>query len=292
MRELFATIEKASTTKATVLISGETGTGKELVARAIHYASDRAAAPFVPVNCGGIPEGLLERELFGHVKGAFTGATETRAGFFQTANGGTLFLDEISETSSAMQVKLLRVLQEHEVCLIGDTKPLRLDLRVVAATNKGLSSLAERDRFRQDLYYRLAVITIEVPPLRARNGDVGELVRHFAGKAELELDRPAPTFSSEALEALSAYDWPGNVRELENLVQRVCVMNDGGRVEVSDLPSPMRFTLHAAQNLDRSLAQVERDHVQAVLDHVGGNKSEAARILQISRKTLRDKLKE
>jgi len=291
MQALYRAMRKAAATPVTALITGETGTGKELVARAIHYSSPRATAPFVPVNCGGIPEGLLERELFGHLRGSFTGATETRAGFFQTANGGTLLLDEISETSPQMQVKLLRVIQEKEVCMIGDTRPFPLDVRIVAATNKSLLELVRRDAFREDLYYRLAVLLIDVPPLRDRGEDVLRLGRYFAEKFARQVDREPPQLSEEAAAALQAYDWPGNVRELENLVQRVLVMHEGPVVELSDLPAHMRFSVSRPEGAHRSLRDVERAHIQRVLDSVEGNKSEAARILGITRKTLREKLK-
>lgn len=236
MQRLFELIRRAAATPVTVLISGETGTGKELVARAIHYQSARHSAPFVAVNCGSVPEGLLERELFGHLKGAFTGATETRAGFFETADGGTLFLDEISETSAAMQVRLLRVLQEREVCLVGDTRPRRIDVRVVAASNKPLADLVSRERFREDLYYRLAILPIDVPPLRDRGDDVLLLLQYFVDKFTTEFGLPPARLSDRALTALRSYDWPGNVRELENMVQRLLVMATDRKIDVADLP--------------------------------------------------------
>ncbi len=291
MQNVFRAIGKAAATPATVLITGESGTGKELVARAIHYNSPRASAPFVPVNCGGIPESLLESELFGHVKGAFTGAIETRAGFFQTADGGTIFLDEISETSFAMQVKLLRVLQDKEVCMVGDTRTRKVDVRIVAATNKDLQSLVKKELFRQDLFFRLSVITIAVPPLRERGNDVLILARHFAHKFAREMGKPTFRFSDDALNALKNYDWPGNVRELENVVQRLVVMTDGDIVGISDLPSPMRFSAPRQKGLHRTLADVEIDHIHNVLASVNGNKTRAAEILGIDRKTLREKLK-
>jgi len=291
MRRLYQAVRRAATTPVTVLVTGETGTGKELVARAIHYSSPRSTAPFVPVNCGGIPENLLERELFGHLKGSFTDATETRAGFFQTANGGTIFLDEISETSTQMQVKLLRVLQEKEVCMVGDTRPFPLDIRIVAATNAALPDLVHKGTFREDLYYRLAVLLIDVPPLRDREDDIGRLARHFAAKLSTQLDREPPHFTEEATVALRAYTWPGNVRELENLVQRILVMSDGPVIDVSDLPAHMRFSVPLPERaVQRPLREVELEHIQAVLQSVDGNKSEAARILGITRKTLRNKL--
>jgi len=284
-------IQKAGTTPATVLITGESGTGKELVARAIHYDSSRASAPFVPINCGGIPEALLESELFGHVWGNVTGATETRAGFFQTAERGSIFLDEISETSLGMQVKLLRVLQDKQVGMVGDSRTRKVDIRILAATNKDLQTLVEKQLFRQDLFFRLSVITITVPPLRQRGNDVLILAHHFAIKYAKESGKPPLRFSDNALNALMNYDWPGNVRELENVVQRLVVMTDSDTVSATDLPSPMRFSAPRHSGLDRSLAEVEREHIRNVLASVGGNKTRAAELLNIDRKTLREKLK-
>lgn len=283
-------ISKAALTSATVLISGESGTGKELVARAIHYRSKRAAAPFVPVNCGAIPEELLESELFGHIKGAFTGATETRAGFFQTADGGTIFLDEISETSLSMQVKLLRVLQDKEVCMIGSTRTRKVDVRILASTNKDLSALVKKGLFREDLFYRINVIMVDLPPLREREDDIFLLIRHFAKKFAEELGRPAPMFSDGALQVLRKYHWPGNVRELENIVQRLIVMTDGDIIDVPDLPSLMRFSARQTVTLNRTLAEVEAEYIRSVLLSVNNNKTSAAKILGIDRKTLREKL--
>ncbi len=291
IRRVLAAIQKAGTTPATVLITGESGTGKELVARAIHYNSSRASAPFVPINCGGIPEALLESELFGHVRGAFTGATETRAGFFQTAERGSIFLDEIGETSLAMQVKLLRVLQDKEVGMVGDTRTRKVDIRVLAATNKDLKTLIRKQVFREDLFFRLSVITITLPPLRKRGNDVLILARHFATKYAKESGKKPLHFSESALKALMNYDWPGNVRELENAVQRLVVMTDGDTVAATDLPSPMRFTAPRHAGLDRTLAEAEREHIRNVLASVGGNKTRAAELLSIDRKTLREKLK-
>jgi two-component system response regulator HydG len=291
MKRVLAAVTKAATTSATVLVSGESGTGKELVARAIHYSSPRASAPFVPINCGGIPEGLLESELFGYVRGAFTGATETRAGFFQTAEGGTVFLDEISETSASMQVKLLRVLQDREVCMVGDTRVRKVDVRVIAATNKDLLSLVQKNVFREDLFFRLNVITITIPPLRERGDDALRLASHFAAKYAREFGRPVPRFSEAALRVIADYYWPGNVRELENFVQRIVVMSEHECIDVADLPAHMRFSAAREAGLNRSLAEVEAEHVKNVLASVDGNKSRAAEILGIDRKTLRDKLK-
>jgi len=291
MQKVFSAVAKAAPTAATVLISGESGTGKELIARAIHYNSPRASAPFVPVNCAAIPETLLESELFGYMKGAFTGANETRAGFFQTADGGTIFLDEISATTTAAQVKLLRVLQEREVCMVGSTRPRKVDIRVLAATNKELEGLVKKDLFREDLYFRLNVLTISLPPLRERGHDVLLLIRHLATKFARELGRSEPHFSDEALQVLRDYHWPGNVRELENVIQRLVVMNDAALIEVADLPSLMRFSALRGVGLHRTLAEVETEHVRNVLASVNGNRTRAAQILGIDRKTLREKLK-
>ncbi len=291
MQKIFDEINKAASTPATVLISGESGTGKELVARGIHYNSARASAPFVPVNCGGIPEGLLESELFGHVKGSFTGATVSRAGFFQTADGGTIFLDEISETSLAMQVKLLRVLQDKEVYMVGSSKPYKVDVRILAATNKDLVQLIEKGTFREDLFFRLNVINIDIPPLRERGDDIPLLINYFSSKFAKEMGKPVPRYSDNASEVLKNYYWPGNVRELENVIQRIVVMSEDEFVEVPDLPSLMRFSALREKGLNRSLAEVEIEYIRNVLVSVGGNKTKAAQILGIDRKTLREKLK-
>jgi DNA-binding NtrC family response regulator len=291
MRPVFRAIAKAAKSSATVFISGESGTGKELVARAIHYGGPRASAPFVAVNCGAIPETLLESELFGYVKGAFTGATESRAGFFQTADGGSIFLDEISETSPAMQVKLLRVLQDKEICMVGASKPRKVEVRIVASTNRDSASLVEKGVLREDLFYRLNVIPIAIPPLRQRGDDILLLVNHFARKFTDDSGKPPITFSESALRALREHSWPGNVRELENVVQSVIVMAEADVVEVSDLPALMRFSALRESGVDRTLAEVEMQHIRNVLASCGGNRTNAARILGIDRKTLREKLK-
>ena len=291
MREVFIAICKASSASATVLITGESGTGKELAARAIHYSSVRPSAPFVPVNCGGIPEGLLESELFGHVKGSFTGATESRAGFFHAADGGTIFLDEISDMSLAMQVKLLRVLQDKEVCMVGSNRTRKVDVRILAATNKDLQGLVKKGLFREDLFYRLNVITIIIPPLRERGDDILLLAHHFLTQFAAESGKATPRFSDEALQSLRSYNWPGNVRELENVIQRLVVMTDGDLIEVPDLPSLMRFSALRNTGFTRTLAEVESEYITNVLASVDGNKTRAAEILGIDRKTLREKLK-
>lgn len=291
MQKVFSAIAKAASTSATTLIIGESGTGKELVARAIHYNSPRNSAPFVPVNCGAIPEELLESELFGHLKGAFTGATETRAGFFQTADGGTIFLDEISETSLPMQVKLLRVLQDKEVYMVGSPRPRKVDVRILASTNKDLLNLVEKGLFREDLFFRLNVIMIEIPSLREREKDIFLLTHYFATKFSEELGKANLRFSENAFSVLKNYHWPGNVRELENVVQRLVVMTEGDLIEVPDLPSLMRFSALQKTGLNRTLVEVEAEYIRNVLASVEGNKTRAAEILGIDRKTLREKLR-
>jgi DNA-binding NtrC family response regulator len=291
MQQVYGKIAKAARSSATVLITGESGTGKELVARAIHYGGPRAASSFIAVNCGGIPEGLLESELFGYVKGAFTGAVETRAGFFQAADGGTIFLDEVGETSVAMQVKLLRVLQDKEVCMVGSTRAQPVDARILAATNKNLAAMVQKGLFREDLYYRLNVVPIELPPLRERGDDVLLLLNHFAAKFAAEAERPVPQFTDAALNLLRRNSWSGNVRALENAIQGLLVMVDGDTIDVPDLPPLMRCAEPRDSGFDRSLADVEAEHIRGVLAAVDGNKTRAAEILGIDRKTLREKLR-
>ena len=291
IQKVFQAIEKAASISATVLISGESGTGKELVARAIHYTSDRASAPFVAINCSAIPESLLESELFGYVRGAFTGAEQSRAGFFQTSDQGTIFLDEVSETGQSMQVKLLRVLQEKEIFMLGSSRSIRVDVRIIASTNKNLHGTVRQGSFREDLFYRLNVITITLPPLRERENDILILANHFSAKFAREMGKPLPHFTDRALQTLKRYDWPGNVRELENVVQRSLVMTDTDTIDVPDLPSGMRFSAPRDTGLNRTLVEVEAEHILNVLASVDGNRTRAATILGIDRKTLREKLK-
>jgi two-component system, NtrC family, response regulator HydG len=290
MADVFRTIEKSASSPATVMVSGESGTGKELVARAIHYNSERTGAPFVPVNCGAIPETLLESELFGYVKGAFTGAQESRAGFFITADGGTLFLDEIGEMSVAMQVKLLRVMEDRQVFMVGSQQPRKVDIRLIAATNKNLRELVKQGLFREDLYYRLNVINIHIPPLRERGDDVVLLANHFLHKYAREMGRQVPVFSDSVLQIFRRYEWPGNVRELENLVQRLIIMCDRPIIAPADLPAFMKGGLSISKGFERSLEAVEREYILDVLNYVKGNKTKAAAILDIDRKTLRRKI--
>ncbi|HEX6227420.1 MAG TPA: sigma-54 dependent transcriptional regulator [Chryseolinea sp.] len=291
MQNVFKTIAKLRSTNAAVLIAGESGTGKELVARAVHYGGGGSKAPFVPVNCGGIPDSLLESELFGYMKGSFTGASETRSGFFQTADGGTIFLDEISNTSLAMQAKLLRVLQEKEFYMIGSKKPQKVNLRIIAATNVDLMQLVKKGSFREDLYYRLNVIYIELPPLRSRGNDIELLIDFFISKYSQELNRTGIRVTAKAMKALKAYGWPGNVRELQNLIHRLMILTDDNSIDVTDLPDSFRYSALREKGLDRSLAEVEQEYILSVVNVQNNNLSRAASVLGIDRKTLREKLK-
>jgi DNA-binding NtrC family response regulator len=291
MQAVFALIRKASRTSANVFISGESGTGKELVARAVHYNSDRRAFAFVPVNCSAIPDTLLESELFGHVKGAFTGAKESRAGFFEIANGGTIFLDEIGDASPSMQAKLLRVMQSKEFSMVGSSRIRTVDTRIIAASHKNLRHLVDQGLFREALFNRIHVIEIRLPSLAARGDDILMLASHFLHKFATDMNREVPRLTDEALEALQQYAWPGNVRELENLLQRLVIICDGPVIDVTDLPESMRFTITRSRHGDKTLAEVEADHIRAVLARTGDNKTRAAEILGIDRKTLREKLK-
>jgi len=295
MQKVYKLIGKAAKTKVNVLITGESGTGKELVARAIHYNSPERSGPFVPVNCTAIPDTLLESELFGHVKGAFTGASTSRAGFFQIADGGTLFLDEIGDASLSMQGKLLRAIQNKEIFMVGSTRVQKVNTRVLAATNMDLKSRIKRGLFREDLYFRLNIIEIALPPLHERGEDILLLVQMFTEKLSKEMNRPAPRFSDKVLQIFKNYNWQGNVRELENLVQRLVVLADGDFVDVVDLPDQMRFSIDQyqglCQGLDRPLIEVEAEYITNVLNSVKGNKTKAAAILGIDRKTLREKLR-
>lgn len=291
MERVFSLIDRASAILANVLISGESGTGKELVARAIHYSSERASAPFVSVNCTAIPDTLLESELFGHVRGAFTGAKDARAGFFQIADGGTIFLDEIGDASPGMQAKLLRVLQSKEIQVVGASLPRKVDTRIIAATHKDLPVLVKQGYFREDLFYRINVIEIPVPPLRERGDDILRVLHFFIQKFSKEMNRTPLRFSDAALQAIKNYAWPGNVRELENLVQRLVVGVDEAEVQVADLPDSLRTPLSMRRGDGRTLAEVEAAHIATVLAAVDGNKSRAAEVLGIDRKTLRNKLK-
>ncbi len=294
MQEVFDLIEKISIGKSTILIHGKSGTGKELVAKAIHYNSPRKNKPFVPVNCSAIPETLLESELFGHIRGAFTGAVATRTGLFEEADGGTLFLDEVGELAPAIQVKLLRVLQEREIKPVGGTESKKIDIRLITATNQDLHEMVKEGTFREDLYYRLNVIPIHLPPLKIRTEDIPLLVRHFLARFGKENLRPEITISREALQPLMNYSWPGNVRELENIMERAVILCKDNEVTLNDLPP--HLVQESAENLrdpdllHLSLQEVEMAHIKRVLESVGGHKMKAAEILQIDRRTLYRKL--
>jgi two-component system response regulator AtoC len=298
MIELLEVMERAAAFKSTVLVVGESGTGKEVLARAIHAQSPRRAEPFVAVNCGAIPETLLESELFGHAKGAFTGADRARRGLFVEADGGTLFLDEIGELPTALQVKLLRVLQEEEVRPLGETKPRIVDVRVIAATARRLEAEVAAGRFREDLYYRLDVVRLEVPPLRERPRDVPLLADHFLEQFRSTLGKPVRVLSDDALERLVAYRWPGNVRELENVIERAVILAEGDAITLRELPQQVACPEHgdAAGGADLSLKRARRSaEVQAIrraLRATDGNRTHAARLLQISHRALLYKLKE
>jgi len=273
MNKIFISIGKASSASATVLITGESGTGKELAARAIHYGGPRSSAPVCAGQLWRHSRGLLESELFGHVKGAFTGATESRGGIFSCADGGTIFLDEISDMSLAMQVKLLRVLQDKEVCMVGSNRSRKIDVRILAATNKNFAEFSKEGLFREDLFYRLNVITINIPPLRERQDDVLLLANYYLTRFAAESGKASIRFSDEALQSLRSYNWPGNVRELENVIQRLVVMTDGDVIEVPDLPSLMRFSALRKMGFTRTLAEVEGEYITNVLASMDGNKT-------------------
>jgi transcriptional regulator with GAF, ATPase, and Fis domain len=285
MREVYRRIEKVAPTDVTVLVQGETGTGKELVAREIHRRSPRGAGAFVAVNCAAIPEGLLESELFGHVKGAFTGAVATRAGRFQAASGGTLFLDEIGEMPPALQVKLLRAIQERVVQRVGDSRPEPVDIRVVAATNRNLEDEVRAGRFREDLYYRLHVVTIGLPPLRERGDDVTVLARWFLQRYAAEFDSRARGFAPGALSALLKHHWPGNIRELENRVKKAAVLADGPLVTAEDLdlgPESLASTLPLADAVE----EFRKRYISEILERNGGNRTKTAKDLDVDPRTV------
>ena len=305
MRDLFQLLETVAGTTSTILVTGETGTGKELVARAIHHNSPRKAYRFVALNCSAIPETLLEAQLFGHVRGAFTGAVDTRPGRLEQANRGTLLLDEVGTMSPALQMKLLRVLQEREFERVGDSHTIRVDVRVIAATNSDLGRLVKEGRFREDLYYRLNVILIQLPPLRDRKEDVPLLVNHFLerfGRDQVP-PRPAMTVSQQAMRRLMSYGWPGNVRQLENALERAVALSSGrSQIELGDLPPEIQETVEAplprqialpeeGMDFQEYIRSIERELIQQSLERADGNKGQAARLLNLKRTTLVEKLK-
>ncbi len=292
MREVFDTMARVLDTDATVLIEGESGTGKELIARAIHYNSERKNKPFVVVFCGSLPDELLESELFGYKKGAFTGALSDKKGLFEVADGGTVFLDEVGDLSPRMQTALLRVLQEGEIRRVGDTQVRRVNVRVISATNKPLRELVQQGKFREDLYYRLNTIQIMVPPLRHRRGDILLLAHHFLDKYAVKKRAHIRGFTPEALELLERYHWPGNVRELENTIERAVVLARGELITPEDLRLPEPHDAEDPFEPDLPLKEVERRVVLRALKRHGGNISETARVLGVSRRWLHYKLKE
>ena len=302
MRRIFTLIEQVASSRSTVLITGASGTGKELVARALHFNGDRRARPFVSVNCGGIPDSLLEDELFGHVKGAFTDAVADRPGRFEAADTGTLFLDEIGNMSVSLQIKLLRVLQEREFMPLGGTTKIQVDVRIIAATNMNLKAMMEEGKFREDLYYRLNVIHIQLPSLRERREDIPVLIHHFLNKYCREMNVPAKRFAPEALKALMDFSWPGNVRQLENVIERgVALSFSKEELGPEDLPREILDegmvempVLHVGGDgfsLDEVLANYEQRMLYQALEHAGWVKTRAAELLKIKRTTLIEKMK-
>ncbi len=302
IQKVFELIEKVADTDSTVLISGESGTGKELIAKAIHYNSYRRDNAMVVINCGAIPEELLESELFGHEKGAFTGAHKMRVGRFELANGGTIFLDEIGDMSPNLQVKLLRVLQEQKFERVGGTRTLEIDVRIIAATNKNLINAVNQGSFRQDLYYRLNVIPIRVPPLRHRKSDIPLLIDFFFKKIDARKRNGINGFSSAVCDALVAYDWPGNVRELENMVERMSILANGDKVELEDVPESIKGKAGKVESVevtipkdgivfDQAVEEYEKKLILEALNETNWVKTKAAKLLNINRTTLIEKMK-
>ena len=294
MRELFDMLATVAPTEATVLLLGESGTGKEIIANAIHQNSPRRERPYIKVNCAALPETLLESELFGHEKGAFTGAIEKKKGRFERADGGTIFLDEIGEMSLTTQTKILRVLQEREFEPVGGTKTIKVDVRIIAATNKNLEDEVKRGKFREDLYYRINVVPITIPPLRERAEDVPLLAAHFLRLYGEKNKRMLKGFADGVMDALMRYDWPGNVRELENIVERTVIMSRGDTITFADLPPAIAGAQGTAIQTSPaiSLKDVERETIIKALQQTEGNRTKAAVLLGITRKTLQNKIKE
>ena len=295
MQAIFQSIQKIAGTNSSAFLHGESGTGKELVARAIHRQSARGSGPFIKVNCSALAESLLESELFGHERGAFTGAVKERRGRFELAHGGTLFLDEIADIPPSVQVRLLRVLQEKEIERVGGERTIKVDVRIISATNRDLGAEVERGRFREDLYYRLHIVPLRIPPLREREGDIELLVRHFIRQISKETGKRIAGISDEAVRLLLAYPWPGNVRELENAVERAIVLCDGeqlgvGEFMVGDAPGLSAQSLSTNGSLDRVLAETERRLIQEALERAGGVKTRTAELLGIKTSALYYKL--
>ncbi len=298
MRKIFDTVQKIADYKTTVLITGESGTGKELIARAIHYNGERKRGPMVAINCGGLPENLLESELFGHVKGAFTDAKKDKKGLFQEASGGTLFLDEIAELPLSLQVKLLRVLEDEMVRPVGSTQFIKVDVRIIAATAQDLAEAVKQIAFRDDLFYRINVLSIHVPPLRDRKEDISLLVNHFIAKLNNRLQKRIKGIQAQALQALMDYPWPGNVRELENVIERTMVLTDRIEIHTDELPEEIRMGPDARElwptssiSLKANTMVLEKALIQRALQETNHNRTRAAKILEISHPTLLSKMK-
>ncbi|MBA4373452.1 MAG: sigma-54-dependent Fis family transcriptional regulator [Thermodesulfovibrio sp.] len=290
MKEILALIKKIAPTDSPVLIQGESGTGKELIANTVWHHSKRESSPFIALNCATLSENLIESEIFGHEKGSFTSAYQTKHGIVEVADKGTLFLDEIGEMPMGLQAKLLRFLDSGEFRRIGSNRTLKVDVRVLAATNKDLSELVRTGAFREDLFYRLNVITITIPPLRDRTDDISELAAYFLKKYSQKLSKEIRGLGPDALDTLKRYHWPGNVRELENILERAVILSDTGKISAADLAMPVRFAVEEAKE-HSSLETMERDYILKVLKEVNGNQSKASQILEIDRKTLYHKLK-
>lgn len=293
MQKIFEMVRTVAKSNSTVLVQGESGTGKELIARAIHDSSSRKEKPFIAISCAAIPESLLESELFGHERGSFTGAISQRKGKFEMAHNGTLFLDEVGEMNLSTQVHLLRVLQEKEFRRVGGTELVKVDVRIISATNKNIKKLVNEGRFREDLYYRLNVVTIDLPPLRERREDILPIAYHFLKKFSSENHKEVNQFSQEALEFIVKYDWPGNVRQLENAIEHAVVVCKGNTVVLEDLPSEIRNSKSSPNGHTKlkSIRDIERDHIMGVLESTNWNRSRAAQILGIERATLYNKLR-
>jgi DNA-binding NtrC family response regulator len=294
MRSLYEKIRLVADTRSTVLITGESGTGKELVARSLHYLSKRKSDPFIPINCAAISESLVESELFGHEKGAFTGATDRKLGFFEAAKKGTLFIDEIGELELGLQGKLLRAIENRTIMRVGSTKETPVDVRLVAATNRDLAQHVKDSQFREDLFYRLKVVELKLPPLRQRKEDIALLVRHFISDIASETERPVTDIETDALEMMKEYSWPGNVRELRNTLEGIIVLSMKPTIEVSDLPAHIcnHSESQAIIKPGMSMAEIEKEAIRRTLQHSGGNRTKAAEILGISLRTLQRKIKE
>ncbi|HMS39727.1 MAG TPA: sigma-54 dependent transcriptional regulator [Pyrinomonadaceae bacterium] len=296
LQDIFRIVEKIADTTASVLVQGESGTGKELIAKSIHFNSRRAAKPFLAVNCGALPENLLESELFGHTKGSFTGAISDKKGLFRAADGGTLFLDEIGEMAQSLQVKLLRALQEHEVLPVGASSPVKFNARIIAATNKNLETEVAENRFREDLFYRLNVIEIALPPLRERHEDIPLLIKHFVSRTAKEQNAPEKSISPDAMQTLINYAWQGNVRELQNAIERAFLLSDE-EILSENLPpkikndSTNQFEMRDKEGLRPTLEEMERRYILEIMKSVNDDKTDAADILGIDLSTLYRKLK-